>query len=439
MTTINPTHVSIMFSLAAFSFILFSLSLFPYAPLQDLGEWIYQSYIFNQLVIGHYSSDFLIKTYPVPYTLFQIIASSVLLLFSPIITSKIVVLLYGFLVLLAIHRLITTAKLDPVVGWAFLIPVVALNSPFWNGYMGYQFGLIVLLFYVSLPRESRTQVLPVLFFSILAFFAHGIIYASILIFIGIYSLYSRRIFQCALALLPSLCLVAWYQIKNDSSGELKEMFQLHDVNIIAYKIYTLLKTGPFHNPIVSDFNSVDYFGSFYLTGGLVLDAAFMASLGILAYAAVTRSSLRTIAKKPEFVIFAILFLVAVALPPAALVTNPAERLMYPALIAFAMAVFGEQKLPTAPKVTLTAALIGGYGLMALALIPASAHYPVENNERRTSAPQQTQLAVSRRYLFGHRFMQFDSKMKMVEQAWRADTMPADPLAFDTALLLPKAK
>jgi membrane protein implicated in regulation of membrane protease activity len=68
----------------------------------------------------------------------------------------------------------------------------------------------------------------------------------------------------------------------------------------------------------------------------------------------------------------LLLLIALGLPPTILgIVNPGERVLYPALIAFAIAVCAEPKLPLAPKVTLTAAFIGGYGLLAIALIPAS--------------------------------------------------------------------
>lgn len=450
MRNANFERVSVIFAFSVFLFLIFVLALFPYAPLQDLPEWVYQGYIFNELISGKPSSEFALTTYPVPYALFQLITSAVLLLFPPMMTSKIVVVIYGLLVLLAIHLFISRAKIDPLAGWIFLTSVAALNSPFWNGYMGYQFGLIVLLFYLSLPSKARTGVFPLLLFSLLAFFAHGIIYASILVFAGIYSIYNRRIFRCALGLLPSLCLVVWYKLKNKSAGELNELFQLHDVNIIMYKIYTLLKAAPYHNAIVFNFNSVDYFGSFYLIIGMLVDAIFMLSLGMLAYAAVTRSSLRAVALKPEFVIAAILLLVAIALPPTVLgIANPGERVMYPALIAFAMAVYAGPELPPMPKVTLTATLIAGYGLLALALIPASGLYREMNkgykledmgkNESSMLEPQETQRGISGRYLFGHRFMQYDDKMKKADQAWRMGTMPTIPLAFDTALIVAKGK
>jgi hypothetical protein len=91
-----------------------------------------------------------------------------------------------------------------------------------------------------------------------------------------------------------------------------------------------------------------------------------------------------------------------------------------------------------PKVTLTAALIGCYGLMAIALVPESAIYR-DTKESPGTGQRTTQLAVSSRLLFGHRFMQYDGKMKQLEQAWRSGTLPPPPLAFDTALISAKSR
>ena len=94
----------------------------------------------------------------------------------------------------------------------------------------------------------------------------------------------------------------------------------------------------------------------------------MASLAALAFAAVTRSSLRAIVVKPEFAIFGILLAVALALPPSALgIVNSGERLS-------GWRSTPCRTCPMVPKVTLTAALIGCYGLMAIALVPESAIY-----------------------------------------------------------------
>jgi hypothetical protein len=85
-------------------------------------------------------------------------------------------------------------------------------------------------------------------------------------------------------------LYLWHILRNESGGEFDELFPVHSINIIAYKLYSLFKAAPYHNAIVFDFDAANYFG-------------------------------------------------------------------------FAIAVCAEPKLPLAPKVTLTAAFIGGYGLL----------------------------------------------------------------------------
>ena len=123
------------------------------------------------------------------------------------------------------------------------------------------------------------------------------IYLSMLVFIGVYSMFSRRFIPCAVGLLPSICFAAWYKIRNDNTEDLKTTLDLNGFNIIAYKLYSFLKLAPYHNPIVFDFNAVDYFGMAYLISGMLFDALFVGSLAALAYVAVTRSSLRVIARK----------------------------------------------------------------------------------------------------------------------------------------------
>src|ERR1700730_6085344 len=115
-TVIFSILVVMILGLAAFSF--------PYAPLEDLPEWIYQGYIFNELVSGTPSADFALKNFPVPYALFQTIASACLLFASPMAASRIVVFLYAGLSLYAINLVIARYRLDPYVAWPLLISAV---------------------------------------------------------------------------------------------------------------------------------------------------------------------------------------------------------------------------------------------------------------------------------------------------------------------------
>jgi hypothetical protein len=428
-TAVFMILVSMIIALAVFSF--------PYAPLEDLPEWIYQGYIFNKLAAGVPSPDFALKSFPVPYALFQSIASLCLLFASPMATSRIVVGIYAVLALLAVHRVILRYRLDPLVAWPLLVSIVILNSPFWNGYMGYQFGLIVILFYLALAERAQTDAGWIFLFSVLAFFAHGWAFVSILVLIGINALYARRILASSVAIAPSILLVVWYQTHNVNPGVLTELFQVGQVNIFVYKIYTLLKAAPFHNPIAFNFNASAQYGAAYLGSGLLIDAVFMAALLVLAVDAIRKSGWQLILGRPQLLAGVILVLLAAALPRTGFgMANPGERVLYPAIVALSVAIFADVELPFVPKAILGGALLGGVALFALGLTGASASYRAES-AKFDPPPPMTIQAISSELFFGHRLVQFDRKMRLLEQAWSDGAMPTAPLAFETALIAPK--
>ncbi|HXW72885.1 MAG TPA: hypothetical protein VEK34_15920 [Methylocella sp.] len=421
--------VLIIISLAVFSF--------PYAPLEDLPEWIYQGYIFNKLVAGAPSLDFSLKTFPVPYALFQSIVSFCLIFVSPMITSRIVILLYAALALFAVYRVILRYRLDGLVAWPLLISIVILNSPFWNGYMGYQFGLIVILLYLGLPDDSQTDTRWVCLFPVLAFFAHGWAFVSILVLMGANALYQRRVAAGCVGIVPSMLLLVWYQTYSVNPGALNELYPVGQINIFAYKIYTLLKAAPFHNPIALSFNASEQYGTAYLTTGLLIDAIFMLALLLLVVSAIRKSDLGLILRRPQLLAGGLLVLIAAGLPRTGFgMANPGERVLYPAMVALTIAFFAEIKFPLMPKALLGGALLGGVALFTFGLIGASSHYRAAAAVLDTPAPAGKQT-ISSEALFGHRLVQFDEKMKLLERAWHDDLMPTEPLAFETALIAPR--
>jgi hypothetical protein len=428
-TTIFAIPILLIIALAAFSF--------PYAPLEDLPEWIYQGYLFNKLMAGAPSPDFALKSFPVPYALFQAITSACLLFVSPMVTARIVVFLYAGLSIYAINRLIVRYRLDPFVAWPLLIAAVVLNSPFWNGYMGYEFGLLVILLYLALPDKGQVDARWVCLFSVLAFFAHGWAFISIVVLIGCISLARQRVLAASVGLAPSIVLLIWYQVKNVNSAVLNEFLRVENVNIVLYKIYTLFKAAPFKNPIVFNFNASEHYGLIFLATGLAIDAIFLLALSILAIEALEKSG-RTILQRPEWFAGILLLLLAASLPPTGFgMANPGERVMYPALILLLIAIFTGVESTIVPKAILTFALAAGIGLFALGLAGASAAYRAEAvslNAGHSPAPP-----ISRNLLFGHRLVQFDRRMRMVEQAWHQDAMPTMPLEFETALISPKGQ
>ncbi|WP_374545168.1 hypothetical protein [Rhodoblastus sp.] len=428
---------SILFPVAALALLAVAVVNFPYAALQDFPEWIYQGYVFNKLAVGGSSPLFDLKHYPVPYSLLQWLVSAVLLVVPPMAASKAIVALYGLVSIVVVRKVLDRNRIAPSIGWPILLSVAILNAPFWNGFMGYQSGVLVVLFFLTLPREQRSDWRFVLPFSLLAFFAHGWGFVALLAFIGAYALYDRRIWSCGAALLPSLALLAVYE-KHNTIGKMWAVFDLSDVNPIVYKIYTLLKLAPYHNPVAFDFNAAAHFGWPFVGMGLALDAAFLLAALTLAVIAVRRLGWRAILFRPEMLAGAGLLILALALPPTmADWGNPGERLMIPAMIALTLALFsGFDAPPSAERAVLGAALLGGVALLAVGLVAAGRAYdndPLQN----VVAPEGAAATGAKANWFGHRLTQFDAKMKHAESAWRADAMPSLPLDFETGLLVAK--
>jgi hypothetical protein len=102
-----------------------------------------------------------------------------------------------------------------------------------------------------------------------------------------------------------------------------------------------------------------------------------------------------------------------------------------------IAIFTDVELAVMPKAILGCALAAGVGLFALGLVGASAGYRAEaaSFDPNASPPPE----ISRNLLFGHRLVQFDEKMRLLERAWRDGVMPTMPLAFETALIAPRGR
>jgi hypothetical protein len=411
---------------------------FPYAPLQDLPEWIFQGYAFDRLVAGAPSVIYEIKRFPVPYALGQLIISACLVFASPSATSRILLALYTVTVLSAIDRVVVRYGVQQFVGWPIFLSIIALNAPFWNGYVAYQIGLIVLLLYLSLQPEARTDAKIVLLFSILAFFSHGCVFFAFAVFVGVYALHAHRVVQCLLGMLPSFVLLAWYLVGNGLSAKVDMISGVEQANFVFYKIYTLLKVAPYHDPLVFSFNPAVHFGQAYLACGLAVDFVFAVALGVLIVFAVQRTGYRALTLKPEFIAGALLLALTLVLPrTAAGLVNPGERLLYPALIGLTLGLFGDVRLPPAPQAVLAMSVIGGMALFAVGLTAGANAYREEARGAETTNAEKN-AAIWREIWFGHRLVQGDAEMKYIERAWALNSMPTLPLGVETGLLATKA-
>jgi len=64
-------HATVMFSVLVLMILGLAAFSFPYAPLEDLPEWIYQGYVFNELASGAASPDFALKNFRCPTHCFR--------------------------------------------------------------------------------------------------------------------------------------------------------------------------------------------------------------------------------------------------------------------------------------------------------------------------------------------------------------------------------
>jgi hypothetical protein len=335
-------------------------------------------------------------------------------------------------------------EIDPVIGFPLLLSIFVFNGPFWSGYAGYQLGLNVFVFYLSLSSRWRTDVRLVAAISIVAFFTHGVIYFAVVLAAAVFSLSERRLIPFGLAILPSMLLALWYVHANSTSTVGGEPVILNNVGaFMAYKIYTFMKLGPYHAFVIS---GVPQAGRLNLAGtglGLLTNLTFLLALALAISTVVTWREGTKLIQTPEVIIGLTLVFIALLLSPTALgVGNPSERLVYPGFLALSTVTFKLARPAAANRAMAVAragilvATVLGFTLSSAGVVAASIVY--KNGYGKLSASRGSAVgSVNGRTLFAHRMVQFNDRMMETEREWRTKSPPTLPLAFDTALLAPR--
>ena len=253
----------------------------------DYTEWVYQGFLIHEYFLGNADilQQFYIAPYTIPNSLSQAGLAFLNFIANPILSGRLWILLYigGWLWLAFLflskppaalqanpqkqseHRSTTETKaLVPILFFA-----LAAGTPFWNGFINFQFSLLIFSAYLYL-RYIKGKESPwfSFLFSILLFFTHFSTFCIFLfiIFCELFCLNSFKAFSPVLlwgktklyykhflALSPSLGFSAWYFINPLPQEALKNPSHLHSISEhIMYKAYTLMKTGPFHNFILPD-------------------------------------------------------------------------------------------------------------------------------------------------------------------------------------------
>jgi hypothetical protein len=289
-------------SIAYVATVLTWISLSNFPQLQDYPDWVYQGYLLSLKFKGipEISNTIGIIPYPVPNSTAQVAIAALCLLMSPVLASKL--LIYIYILLGSFTAYVVGKEQAGRSELAFaLIFLFALNGTFWNGYINYQFAVCALVLYVVLTdRRPDRGVAFHLFWSITIFFTQFMVFWIFLIYFGCryildFSQHStagvirasfRRMTRWPVPLLlPSLALSAWYIIgrliyPQDIAVPALDGKQLSPGLLahVLYKIYTMLKIGPFQIFELPDGQVLQPSSHYFYFVGFAINACFAMSI-----------------------------------------------------------------------------------------------------------------------------------------------------------------
>lgn len=239
------------------AFCMLFLQVFPI--LHDFPEWMYQGWIFAELLGGDnpaVAERFQLVAHPVPNSISQVAIGLLNYVTSPVLAGKIWLAFYLLLssVLWFVISRQHTNRFDGVLH-LLLTDLITFGPGFWNGYINFQFGLLFFAFYMYLIVWRGVRNYWVLCgFGLLIFFSHAVVFTVFVVFnlACLISVWRERRPGCLLAVLPSLLLTCWFSVIKFTTDEATAARGFSPLEWVQYKAYTLAKQGPFHNFIGHD-------------------------------------------------------------------------------------------------------------------------------------------------------------------------------------------
>lgn len=244
------------------------LVLQPFPLLHDYPEWVYQGWIFQQLLEDQsaVAVNYQLVKYPVPNSLSQVVVGLLMLVLSAVLAAKLwlgIYLLGAFMLCWHVWR-----RYRDAAQVVLLTSVVILGPGFWNGYMNFQFAVLLFGAYLLMSTDYQHNFIVRLLWSLLIFFAHAVVFGVFIIYcvVSTWCHNNERLshrMRRDVALLPSLALLGWYAYRLLASYVPADGEGVGLIGWVQYKTYTLAKQGPFHNYILYNGESllerVDWF------------------------------------------------------------------------------------------------------------------------------------------------------------------------------------
>lgn len=401
----------------------------PYPPLQDFVEWIYQGSLFAGLLSGDkaVTSAFTVVGYPIPNSISQIGMGLMMLVWPPMAVGRMWLCLY--LASFVTVGWFAMRKLRADVGAAMfvvLLGAAALNACFWSGYINFQIAVLLLAaFFVVHELYGKRSAWLIALFGVGIFFAHAAIFAAFVMWVGLRDVLWRRDPRAAVALVPSLALLAWYILARSPEIEPRPPLPYDNLlQFLFYKAYTFMKLGPFHNFVAEDGASWAVRNPLLYKVGVGANLVFAAFLGLtilMSYVDTVRTRQfdadRMTALLPPLALFAA-FAVAPAWLPG--VVNIGERFLIAAVVMI---------LLTAP---LRPWLVRAAAAAALTAIPLNAAFWFSSEPPPPGRAVEVDATPGKYGLFAQRPYAFDDKAQAVIRHGQPE------LGFRTSLIFPKA-
>jgi hypothetical protein len=407
----------------------------PMPALQDLGEWVFQAAVMLRLLdpSSPLHSQFAWVHIPVPNMLCQLFLMGATWAAGPFWAAKLLVALYcGAAVWISGRAAKRFAPANPVPLFVLLLGIAAFNSCFWHGYMNFQIALLLILLYVELTAEGPPDVALVFGFSVILFCCHASMFAAFVLIVLVREWERADRWKIYASLLPSVGLLGFYLRQRGHKTSTTEHTHFGSlVTHVAYKAYTLLKLGPFHNFVIANGLSAKRLPALY-AGGIALNIVFFVCLLAVVLLGIRRLLREHQLSQRTLLLWGALGLLFLVLPSdLAEVVNLGERFLLLLIVLMLLAIArGED--PSQARLQSAAAWLYVLGfVLTVVQLPAASLPGASAAEAFHHAPEKTGRAYAGDGLFSNRLYQNDERRIEL----RDEATQVDPLLFDTGLLI----
>lgn len=212
-------------------------------PLQDFDIWTYQASLLARFMQGG-TIPAMVKFHPVPNMLSQYL-QAVLVLVMPARASAIAVVLLLFAGWCIVGWVLAGGDR---VRFAIILGIAALNSPFWDGYMGFEFGLLLFFAAILLERRGLLPAWLEVVAAVLIFLTHALPGGLLVLRRLLMTWQDGRWGRAAAVALPVGILAVVYAAKDHAYGNNGLSIAIGSLaHLVAYHVYTLAKFGPYQN------------------------------------------------------------------------------------------------------------------------------------------------------------------------------------------------